>query len=145
MKTRFTIMIMLVLMNVAVLAADYDEPLTWSRDIRDVTDHYCADCHCIIYRFLCDYESMMSYVSETNEKTTGTPLIVPGKPDSSVLIWRIEGELPSGEAIDIMPEGFDTLSVETVETFREWIRQGAVKEEVAVRPTRWGRFKSLFR
>jgi len=90
---------------------------------------------------------MMTYASETNEITKGLPLVAPGNPDSSVIIWRLEGRLPSGDPIDIMPASpVEQLSEETVVMYRDWIRQGAIETDVGVDDARnWSEIKTLFR
>ena len=56
------------------------------------------------------------------EGSGGTPVIKPGNPDDSELLYRIE--LPSDDP-DVMPPKGDPLSKEQIELIRKWIEQGA--------------------
>jgi len=105
----------------------------------------CTGCHCSIFQFLCTYESMMKYTSETDERTKGVPIVNLADPDSSVILWRLKGRLPSGAEIDIMPVDLKPLTREEIGIVREWIAQGAPKSIVSVESTRWGEIKKLFR
>jgi len=129
-----------------VVASSAEKLYSFKRHIVPVLDEQCYGCHCSIYQFLCTYDSMMVYKSETDPRTKGVPIINIAKPDSSVILWRIRGKLPSGEDIDIMPVGFGKLPDETIDIFRKWIEQGAPETTVDVDNTRrWGEIKQIFR
>jgi len=49
-------------------------------------------------------------------------LVVPGKPDESLLIQKLEGSPPCGAT---MPMGMEPLSAETIAGIRAWIADGA--------------------
>lgn len=61
-------------------------------------------------------------VGKASEVTKGT-LIVPGKPDESVLIKAVEGVRQG--ALDPMPYGTDGLEKEDSEVLRAWVAAGA--------------------
>jgi hypothetical protein len=54
--------------------------------------------------------------------------VVPARPDTSYLIWKLEGAGPNGEPIlgDRMPRGGARIPEADLELFRSWISEGAV-------------------
>lgn len=147
-KWGLTIIIALFAISAIPGSGQYlaSEPPTFTRDIQPILDPNCYDCHGFnIWKWMATYESIMAYVSDI-EPTRGIPIVYPSKPDSSVLIWRLEGRLPSGEEINYMPSGFDPLDADTIQMIREWIRNGAPDDPVEVQSnTTWGEVKSMFR
>lgn len=121
MKKAGLIALMILIMFIAHLVLVAQENITFDADIRPVLDENgCTGCH----SFVKTYEGLLGKIS-TESITEGIPIINPSKPDSSVIIWRIEGELPSGNPINRMPKGRTQLPQETIELFRKWIEQGA--------------------
>jgi hypothetical protein len=49
-----------------------------------------------------------------------------GNPDGSYVLWKLEGQGPSGEAIkgDQMPQNMTPLSTATIQNIRDWIGDG---------------------
>lgn len=121
MKKAGLLAIMILMMFIAHLILVAQESITYDADIRPVLDENgCSDCH----SFVTTYEGLLEKIS-AESITEGIPIVNPSKPDSSVIIWRIEGELPSGNPINRMPNGGAQLPQETIELFRTWIEQGA--------------------
>ncbi len=146
MKWFHVALILVFLVMTASFVLRAEKLYSYNRHIIPINDENCLGCHCGSYRFLCTHDSMMEYISELRESTKGVPLVVPGKPDSSVVIWRLEGKLPNGEEIDYMPQGSDKLPEEKRQIYREWIEQGAVKSIVGVDDTKkWGQIKKMFK
>jgi len=52
--------------------------------------------------------------------------IDPGNPERSYVIWKVEGQGPSGEPIELaqMPLANPALTVETIQNMRDWIADG---------------------
>jgi hypothetical protein len=76
----------------------------------------------------------------------GISIVSPGLPDSSVIVWRLEGKLPGGESIIQMPRFEDPLPEETILMIRQWIASGAPKDPpVGVRENTWGGIKQEYR
>jgi hypothetical protein len=69
--------------------------------------------------------------------TIGLKPVYPSKPDSSVLIRRLQGHLPSGAALIRMPYLSNPLPADTIRIIRDRISQGAPKVATTVKPTRW--------
>jgi hypothetical protein len=68
------------------------------------------------------YESLVGVKSPT----TGLVRIVPGKPDESYLIMKLEGtHLAKGGTGTRMPFGAEPLSADFIKLFRDWIAAGA--------------------
>lgn len=63
----------------------------------------------------------------TARRKDGGPAIVPGKPDESPLVQRIEAK--DEKKIMPPPEAHKTLTAEQVATLRQWVAAGAVYEE----------------
>ena len=147
MKYFFFVLIVISVFCLGTYLSNAEKIYTYNKHISPIQVENCYDCHCSIYRFLCNYESMMTYVSEINKKTKGIPLVTPGNPDSSVIIWRLEGKLPSGEPIGIMPASrWVKFSKETIQIYRDWIEQGAIETYVDVDDSRnWGEIKAMFK
>ena len=118
------------------------ESYTYDKDITPVlSQNGCVGCH----NWADSYDGIISKVS-TSSQTKGIPIVTPAKPDSSVLVWRLDGKLPSGAGIGIMPMGEDKLDDAVITKVREWIAQGAPESVVGVEDARrWGEIKSLFR
>jgi hypothetical protein len=81
------------------------------------------------------------------QATNGIRIIAPAEPDSSVLIWRIEGKLPSGASLERMPQAGTPLPSETITIFRKWIEQGARENiPVGVQETNiWKKIKEKYK
>src|SRR4029077_18575836 len=54
------------------------------------------------------------------------PAIIPGQPDKSPLVRKIEAKIPKDRMPP--PEAHKTLKPEQIASLREWVRQGAVYE-----------------
>ena len=149
MKPSPILIIVLFVVCIGVLLSNAEELYTYKKDIEPIISKYCSSCHCSIYRFLCDYEIVTSYICEVHPKAIGIPLINVANPDSSVIIWRVKGELPSGEEIIKMPpeQPFQKhLTDKEIQIILDWIKQGAPEDIVEVDDTmKWRDIKRLFR
>ncbi len=54
--------------------------------------------------------------------------VVPARPDTSYLLWKLEGSGPNGEPIsgERMPRGGSPLSADEIELIGTWIAEGAL-------------------
>lgn len=101
----------------------------------------CTSCH----NFATGYTQIMSATS--SETQPGHPIVAPAEPDSSVLVWRLEGAIPSGPVITRMPKDSASLSAAEIALVRTWITAGA-PQSVTVRvndATPWHEIKHHFR
>lgn len=101
----------------------------------------CTSCHV----FATGYTQIMSATS--SETQIGQPIVASMEPDSSVLVWRLEGVIPSGPVINRMPKDSAALSAAEIGLVRTWISGGA-PQSATVRvdeTTPWHEIKLRFR
>ncbi|MFC4995237.1 DUF1553 domain-containing protein [Rubritalea tangerina] len=107
------------------VSARAEEKLSFANDIRPILNRNCTGCHggvkmagdvSFIYRDLA-----------LGKGKSGKSIIVPGKPEASELIRRVETRDPD----DVMPpaEHGKPLSEEEVALLKRWIREGAEWEQ----------------
>lgn len=71
-------------------------------------------------------DSTVAFQNLVNVQSVEVPALLrvkPGDPDSSYVIWKIEGR--AGIQGGRMPLGMQPLSAETIDAFRGWIANGA--------------------
>jgi hypothetical protein len=124
MPNRFACIISSVLVFAA--AAKAAPPADFQRDVRPIFAEHCTLCHGVDPA---DRKSGLRLdVREAALKggDTGTPAIVPGKPDESELIRRIT----STDANEVMPppKHKKPLAPKQIETLTQWIKDGAPYE-----------------
>ncbi|HEU5135431.1 MAG TPA: PSD1 and planctomycete cytochrome C domain-containing protein [Steroidobacteraceae bacterium] len=107
---------------VAALAGCSKSPpptVDFNRDIRPILTKSCMACHGGVRK-----QGGISFVfrdEAMTEGASGRRAIVPGKPDASELIARLESDDPEFR----MPHHAPPLSAEEIDLFRTWIEQGA--------------------
>lgn len=92
----------------------------YTADIQPIMSNNCSNCH----DWGVQYVKLVGPVSQYSP-TKGLKIVFPTKPDSSVLIWRLEGKLPSGSSITQMPKFGNKLPDAEILTIRTWIQEGA--------------------
>ncbi|WP_246128411.1 DUF1549 domain-containing protein [Planctopirus ephydatiae] len=96
------------------------KPVSFHSQIKPLLQSRCSGCHQAAKSqgeyILTDFASMMK------PGETGTPSIVPGKPEASYLISQIQRN-DKGQAE--MPKGLPALSQVEIELMSRWIREGA--------------------
>jgi hypothetical protein len=76
------------------------------------------------------YDRIVDQLASTSAaQFAGKKLVVPGAPETSFLMDKIEGALGPGEGVQ-MPSGRRPLSGDTIETLRKWILAGAPRDRV---------------
>ncbi|MHB9027952.1 MAG: hypothetical protein ACYC9O_04230 [Candidatus Latescibacterota bacterium] len=114
---------------------------TYTAYIKPLFAANCSNCH----SWDGAYANLVGPVS-TESATRGIPIVYKTKPDSSVLVWRLEGKLPSGGSIEQMPKFGTPLSSSAQKIVRDWIAQGAPESQpVKVEERSWSAVKELFR
>lgn len=97
-------------------AADH---VSYYRDVRPIVQAHCHGCH---QPAKPEGEYVMTSVERLRRGgESGSPAVVPGKPDASYLVEQITPT--DGEAE--MPKGKKPLGKDQIETIRRWIAQGA--------------------
>lgn len=113
------------------------EAIQFSREVRPILSENCYACHGPDEK---KREAKLRLDDETSAKSAhkGVTAIVPGHPEQSAIIERIESKDP--EEVMPPPKLHKTLSGAQLATLKEWIKQGAKwgrhwSYETVVRPT----------
>ncbi len=93
---------------------------TYNRDVAPIVKEYCLSCHGLDNEnpselYMDDYSVLMKGGKH------GVP-VVPGKPDSSALYFKLLPDPPFGKQ---MPRGHKKITPEAVRAIHDWIEQGA--------------------
>jgi mono/diheme cytochrome c family protein len=97
---------------------DLPDEVSYSNDVQPIFNSRCTNCHGGTNGVtLTSYETTLNSVG----KGYGTNIVVPGKPDESPLIDKIE---PDPEIGSRMPTG-SSLTNEEISLIRAWISAGA--------------------
>jgi len=124
MSPRFLAPLVLAAAVVPLDAADAPRPVSFNRDIRPIMSNTCFHCHGFDAKTR--EAGMRLDVREEALKPTknGVIPIVPGKPDESEVIHRIN------DTVEPMPpeEAHKALTPAQKELFRRWIAEGAAYE-----------------
>ncbi|MBE3591185.1 MAG: cytochrome b N-terminal domain-containing protein [Firmicutes bacterium] len=94
---------------------------TWS-DVSAIFANYCATCHIASNS---GGLSLASYESTMKGGDAG-PVIVPGKPEES-LLWLVINGKPNKANIPPMPLGQQPIPANAIKTIENWIKNGAPK------------------
>ena len=107
------------------VAPSWADDVLYSRDVWPILRRQCWSCHSGSMS-----EGKLRLETEAQLRAGGAsgPIIVPGKPDESLLIGMIEGEQP-----EMPPER--PLSTAQVDVLRRWVAQGAKIDRVPVDTT----------
>lgn len=94
----------------------------FSRDIKPILNENCTVCHGGVKKAA---EFSLLFPEEALKPSkSGKPPIVPGEPDESLLVRRVEATDPS----ERMPLDHPALAPEQIDLLRRWIEQGATFE-----------------
>ncbi len=99
------------------------DTLSWTGDIYpDIISTYCISCHSSSIQLgNLDLTDFAGWIDANS--LSGNPYVVPGDPDASELVWRVEGT----NGLQRMPQGGQLASSE-IEAIRTWIEQGALEQ-----------------
>lgn len=113
-----TVMTVAALMLACGAARADERPVSYDRDVDPLMKKYCATCHG--RRTFRGNVSVVTFESLMRSKK-GKALIVPGQPDTSVLLLTMEGKKP------VMPPRKEELQPTKAEValIRRWIKEGA--------------------
>ena len=106
-------------------SAEAEEPPRYNRDIRPILSENCFACHGPDSASRKADLRLDSAEAATADRG-GYAAIVPGEPETSELIYRIE----SDDELDVMPppSSHKKLTAEQKETLRRWVAAGAEYE-----------------
>lgn len=98
------------------------QEVDFSRDIKPILNQNCTTCHGGVKKAA---EFSLLFPEEALKPTkSGKPPIVPGDPDESLLVKRVEATDPS----ERMPLDHPALAPEQIDLLRKWIAEGATFE-----------------
>lgn len=92
----------------------------FSREVKPVLQQHCLRCHNCVQPSAA--LNLTSKATAFRNGTGGRPFIVPGKPDSSLLITAIQR---GGMHSKLMPRADISLTDDQIGALREWIEDGA--------------------
>lgn len=110
---------------------DTDPPTTAFGDVQAILGQSCAfsTCHGSGSGYLqlrgtdADYDALVGVTAFAAPDET---LVVPGDPDASYLMAKLDGA--AGIVGDTMPQGGDLLDASTRDVIRDWIADGAPRD-----------------
>ena len=126
-------LVILALFNVTLAAFAGDDPsmstevVRFERDVQPILRRQCYRCHGPSQQE--GGFTLARRASALGKGDSDEPLVVPGKPDQSLLIRRLH----DADAGDVMPLDSKPLSSRDIDVLRHWIESGAAwPDEVAV-------------
>ncbi len=111
----------------SVRAAPASAKLSFNDHIQPILAENCYACHGIDAGSRKAELRLDRFESATAKRKEGEPAIVPGKPNASPLIQRIESK--DEKKIMPPPEAHKTLKAGQIATLRQWIAEGAEYQE----------------
>ncbi|MFC1651064.1 hypothetical protein ACFL2X_05795 [Candidatus Latescibacterota bacterium] len=141
-KAAFFLLLMIIVKALSQFIVEAEDTYSYNADIKSLIDAKgCPECH----SFTGSYSEITS--KRVRMGSTYYNLVTPAKPDSSAIIWRIEGKDASGTGIEKMPQGGPYYTDAEIAIFRAWITQGVLEESpVGVDDTHsWMEIKSKFK
>ncbi|MCH7886697.1 MAG: T9SS type A sorting domain-containing protein [Candidatus Marinimicrobia bacterium] len=120
------------LITVSLISTAKAQSLDYETDIQPIFTNNCTSrgCHISGNTFGgLNLQVGTSYGEITGASTTNNaPLVIAGSPDTSPLIWKLEGVTNTGGNVfgSRMPFGGPFLSEATIASIRQWISDGAV-------------------
>ncbi|MFC1490828.1 hypothetical protein ACFL6K_06425 [Candidatus Latescibacterota bacterium] len=144
-KVAILVMFMVLVICMSQFMAVAEDTYSYNTNIRTfINDKGCRGCH---NDFIGSYAVIMAKTSNWNGTTVS--LVSPAQPDSSLIIWMIEGIDINGLPMEDgrMPRGGDYYSEAEILIFRDWITQGALEDiPSSVDDTKsWIEIKSKFK
>lgn len=106
-----------VVVSVAIVASQ--TLVSYSGEIQPIFNNNCAGAQCHVGG-MANGLSLSSYASLMQGGNSGA-VVVPGNPNSSIIIRRLEGSITPQ-----MPFGGAPLSVSDIQKIRDWIEEGAL-------------------
>ncbi len=114
----------LLLVLLASMRANADEPIEFNRDVRPILSEHCWQCHGFDEHARKSGLRLDVRENATGAAESGAIAIVPHDPDGSELIKRIASPDPDTH---MPPASFNKpLSMAQIETLRQWIAEGAI-------------------
>jgi len=142
MKKLYISFIAVIVLFFLVLFIEAQESVTYISDIKPIIDSQCTSCH----DWADTFEELTTVSGTRNALTNGVPIVNVASPDSSLILWRLEGQIPEGAALGVMPQSTGKMDDAVIQKFRTWIEQGAHENIVGVDDKKsWGEIKLLLK
>lgn len=122
MPPKATLLLCALLPGATLSAVTADGRVEFSRDIRPILSENCIACHGPDEKGR-KAQLRLDDEQDAKRERKGSFVIVPGKPEQSDLIARIESKDP--DEVMPPPKQHKTISPEQVALLKTWIRQGA--------------------
>ncbi|HKG05038.1 MAG TPA: DUF1553 domain-containing protein [Pedobacter sp.] len=116
------LIVLLVLFLIAALCwrlMPYDKTVDFNTEVKPIINKKCISCHGGVKKQA--GFSLLFHEEALAATKSGRPAIIPGDPEGSELIKRLETTDPE----ERMPYKHDALSSEEIDIFKRWIKQGA--------------------
>ena len=134
MEKPFAICLTILCLGLCPIGRGEDQALTFGKDIKPVLREKCAHCH--NQETLPDKVSFESRELAFVKNKEGQPIIVPGKPDESLIVVALETPRIHEKA---MPLVGPRPNIDEIALIRRWIAAGAEWPEGAA-----GKIKPFF-
>lgn len=113
-----------LLLSLSMISFPSHAQVDYEDDIQPIFDQSCVSCHSSSSGIdFSNYQAVMESVSDQY----GSEIVIPGEPDESPLVDKIE---PTPQQGSRMPQGGPYLSSDEIDLIRTWIAEGA--NEMAV-------------
>ena len=107
------------ILSIALISVTFSQEVIFNRDIRPILSNKCFFCHGPDEKTR-EADLRLDTREGAIEDHDGFFAIVPGKPDESILLYRIESEDPG---IAMPSVGKNLVPIEAAELIRAWIEQ----------------------
>ncbi|TCD00844.1 DUF1553 domain-containing protein [Pedobacter psychroterrae] len=116
------LIVLLVLLGVVVLCSllmSYDKKVDFNTEVKPIINKKCISCHGGVKKQ--GGFSLLFHEEAIASTKSGKPAIIPGDPDGSELIKRLQSKDPE----ERMPYKHEALNADEIDIFKRWIKQGA--------------------
>jgi hypothetical protein len=116
------LIVLLVLFLVVILGSvlmSYDKTVDFNTEVKPIINKKCISCHGGVKKQA--GFSLLFHEEALAATKSGKPAIIPGDPEGSEFIKRLESKDPE----ERMPYKHDPLSRDEIDIFKRWIKQGA--------------------
>lgn len=118
-KKTIVLLILFIVVICCSLLMSYDKTVDFNTEVKPIINKKCISCHGGVKKQA--GFSMLFHEEALAATKSGKPAIIPGDPDGSELIKRLESKDPE----ERMPYQHPALSSDEIDIFKRWIKQGA--------------------
>lgn len=118
-KKILVLLVLFVLVVVCYQLMSYEKTVDFNTEVKPIINKKCISCHGGVKKQA--GFSLLFHDEALAVNKSGKPAIIPGDPEGSELIRRLQSKDPE----ERMPYKHDALSNEEIDIFKRWIKQGA--------------------